>query len=51
LQRLGLVPKKASEMKTPSKAIQRAGRFLAYILGRHPDEFGLVPDQEGFVPV
>ncbi len=38
-------------MKTPSKALQRAGKFLAYVLGRHPDEFGLVPDQEGFVPV
>ena len=38
-------------MKTPSKAVQGAGKFLAYILGRHPDEFGLVPDQEGFVPV
>ncbi len=38
-------------MKTPSKAIQSAGKFLAYVLGRHPDEFGLVPDQEGFVPI
>jgi putative RNA 2'-phosphotransferase len=24
-------------------------RFMAYILGRRPDEFGLVPDREGFV--
>jgi putative RNA 2'-phosphotransferase len=38
-------------MKTQSKAIKAAGKFLAYVLGRHPDEFGLVPDPEGFVPV
>ena len=38
-------------MKTPSKGIIGAGKFLTYVLGRHPDEFGLVPDQEGFVPV
>ena len=24
-------------------------RFLVYILGHRPDEFGLVPDQEGFI--
>lgn len=38
-------------MKTQFKAIKSAGKFLNYVLGRHPDEFGLVPDQEGFVPV
>jgi putative RNA 2'-phosphotransferase len=38
-------------MKTPSKEMKRAGKFLAYVLGRRPDEFGLVPDPEGFVPV
>lgn len=38
-------------MKTPSKAIKAAAKFLTYVLGRHPDEFGLVPDQDGFVPV
>jgi putative RNA 2'-phosphotransferase len=26
------------------------GRFLVYVLGHRPDEFGLVPDGEGFVP-
>lgn len=25
--------------------------MLAYVLGRRPDEFGLVPDPEGFVPI
>ena len=38
-------------MNTQSKAIKGAGKFLAYVLGRHPDEFGLLPNQEGFVPV
>lgn len=30
---------------------QSLGRILLYILGRRPDEFGLLPDREGFVPV
>jgi putative RNA 2'-phosphotransferase len=38
-------------MKTQSKALKRVGKFLNYVLGRHPDEFGLIPDPEGFVPV
>jgi len=25
-------------------------RFLVYVLGHRPDEFGLVPDSEGFIP-
>ena len=25
--------------------------FLSYVLGRRPDEFGLVPDEEGFVSI
>ncbi|SPD76291.1 RNA 2'-phosphotransferase, Tpt1 / KptA family protein [uncultured Desulfobacterium sp.] len=25
------------------------GRFLLYVLGRRPDEFGLIPDQDGFI--
>lgn len=29
----------------------KLARLLHYILGRHPDEFGLVPDSEGYVPV
>lgn len=31
--------------------IQGLGRFLAYALGRSPDEFGLLPDPEGFVSI
>ena len=30
---------------------QALSRFLAYVLGRRPDEFGLAPDEEGFIPV
>jgi putative RNA 2'-phosphotransferase len=26
-------------------------RFLAYMLGHRPDEFGLVPDEEGYIPI
>lgn len=30
---------------------QRLARLLDYALGRRPDEFALIPDDEGFVPV
>jgi putative RNA 2'-phosphotransferase len=33
------------------KAAQRLDQFLVYVLGRRPDEFGLVPDAEGFVKI
>jgi len=29
--------------------VENLSRFLLYILGRRPDEFGLVPNQDGFV--
>lgn len=29
----------------------KTGRFLAYVLGREPQAFGLVPDEEGFVGI
>ena len=29
--------------------VENLGRFLLYILGHRPDEFGLVPDMDGFV--
>jgi putative RNA 2'-phosphotransferase len=29
--------------------VENLSRFLLYILGRRPDEFGLVPDRDGFV--
>ena len=37
-------------MKTPS-SVKKLAKFLDYILGRHPDEFGLVPDRDGFVKI
>ncbi len=36
-------------MMRVDKHIQKLGRFLAYVLGRQPDEFGLVPNTRGFV--
>lgn len=30
--------------------VQSLGRFMTYILGYRPDEYGLVPDQDGFIP-
>ena len=35
----------------PNQASKKISRFIATILGRHPDEFGLVPDEQGFVTV
>lgn len=34
-----------------SKSIQSLSKLLAYVLGRRPDEFGLVPDQNGYVKI
>jgi putative RNA 2'-phosphotransferase len=34
-----------------SADIQKFAKFLDYLLGRRPDEFGLVPDAEGFVKI
>lgn len=34
-----------------SKELNHLAKFLAYVLGRQPDEFGLVPDSKGFVKV
>ena len=31
------------------KEINKHSKFLCYILGHKPDEFGLVPDPNGFV--
>lgn len=34
-----------------SKAIKRLSKFMGYVLGRRPDEFGLILDAEGFIKV
>ena len=33
------------------KESQQLARFIQYVLGHRPDEFGLVPDADGFIPV
>lgn len=33
------------------KTLQKLSKFIAYVLGRRPDEFGLAPDSEGFVKI
>ena len=33
------------------KPPQQLAKILVYILGRHPDEFGLVPDLDGYVKI
>jgi putative RNA 2'-phosphotransferase len=33
----------------PSRSARNLAKMLAYMLGRRPDEFGLIPDAEGFV--
>jgi putative RNA 2'-phosphotransferase len=36
-------------MSTIPKEIIKLGQFLSYVLGREPDEFGLISDHRGFV--
>ncbi len=33
----------------PEQNIKHLSKFFSYVLGRRPDEFGLVPDNKGFV--
>lgn len=34
-----------------SKTPKQLSKFLAYVLGRQPDEFGLIPDEQGFIKI
>ncbi len=34
-----------------NKLIKKLSKFLDYVLGRNPDEFGLVPDKDGYVKI
>lgn len=34
-----------------TRSPQNLAKMLAYVLGRRPDEFGLIPDAEGFVKI
>jgi putative RNA 2'-phosphotransferase len=38
-------------MTKPSHHVDKFSKFLTYLLGRRPDEFGLVPDSDGFVRI
>lgn len=38
-------------MAAVPKEIQKLSRFLTYVLGRQPDEFGLIPDDQGFIAI
>jgi putative RNA 2'-phosphotransferase len=38
-------------MTNPSHHQDKLSKFLVYLLGRRPDEFGLVPDSDGFVRI
>ena len=33
------------------KSLKHLSKFIRYILGRNPDEFGLVPDKDGFIKI
>ena len=33
------------------KSPKQLAKFLSYILGRRPDEFGLIPDKEGYIKI
>ncbi len=33
------------------RTLEQLAKFISYILGRNPAEFGLVPDPEGFVKI
>jgi putative RNA 2'-phosphotransferase len=36
---------------TPNQKITKLAKFLSYVLGRKPDEFGLIPDDSGYVKI
>ncbi len=38
-------------MATSSQAINKLAKFLTYVLGRRPDEFGLILDENGFTRI
>lgn len=38
-------------MTKPFHHIDKLSKFLTYVLGRRPDEFGIVPDSDGFVRI
>jgi len=41
----------ASEIGMDLKKVEQLARFIQYVIGHRPDEFGLVADDQGFLPV
>lgn len=39
------------QMRSSLKHLKQLSKFLTYVLGRQPDEFGLIPDDQGFVAI
>jgi len=35
----------------PKAHVRKLAKFLAYLLGRRPDEFGLIPDADGYIKI
>lgn len=46
----GHIPEETETMAN-QKSSKELAKFLSYVLGRRPDEFGLIPDPEGFVKI
>lgn len=38
-------------MKKQNQTLHKLDKYLAYVLGRRPDEFGLIPDANGYVKI
>jgi putative RNA 2'-phosphotransferase len=47
--RVGFLSMEGRIVTKASRHLDKLSKFLAYVLGRRPDEFGLVPDAQGFV--
>ena len=43
--------KRAFLIMARQKSPKQLSKFISYMLGRKPAEFGLVPDQDGFVKI
>ena len=37
--------------KKNKRKVTNLSRLMSYVLGNRPDEFGLVPDKEGYITV
>lgn len=44
-------PENQVKMMKHQQQVKKLAKFLAYVLGRRPDEFGLCPDEDGYVRI